>query len=305
MNGIINLYKEAGMTSHDCVFKLRRILATKKIGHGGTLDPDVAGVLPIAVGKATKVLEFMTESGKVYEGEVTLGFSTETEDASGALVEEKLLDTPLDEALIDQAMEEFVGEIKQIPPMYSAVKVNGKRLYEYARAGQEVERPIRQATIYDFKRTSPVTYENGLARFSFRVACSKGTYVRTLAVDLAQKLGYPGHMSRLVRTKSAGLELENAHKLHEIEEFMNNGTITSLLMPMEDGVSDLAVLEINDDQYQKVRVGKFLDLEEVPAEVGQNGNLLAVFYQGQLVAIYMPHPNKKEFYKPKKVLIEN
>ncbi|WEV44685.1 tRNA pseudouridine(55) synthase TruB [Streptococcaceae bacterium ESL0687] len=305
MNGIINLYKEAGMTSHDCVFKLRRILATKKIGHGGTLDPDVAGVLPIAVGKSTKVLEFMTESGKVYEGEVTLGFSTETEDASGALVEEKYLDAPLDEAIIDQTMEEFLGQIEQIPPMYSAVKVNGRRLYEYARAGQEVERPIRQVTIYDFKRTSPVTYEKGLARFSFRVACSKGTYVRTLAVDLADKLGYPGHMSRLVRTASAGLELENAHKLQEIEEFMAEGTIANLLMPMEDGVRDLPALEINDEQYQKVKVGKFLDLEEIPEEVRLEQQLLAVFYEGKLVAIYMPHPNKKEFYKPKKVLIEN
>ena len=132
MNGIINLRKEAGMTSHDAVFKLRKILKTKKIGHGGTLDPDVVGVLPIAVGKATRLVEFMQEEGKVYEGEITLGCSTTTEDASGDILERTPVTELLEEALIDEAMESMTGEIRQIPPMYSAVKVNGRKLYEYA-----------------------------------------------------------------------------------------------------------------------------------------------------------------------------
>src|SRR5574337_617839 len=135
-NGILAIYKEAGMTSHDVVFKLRKILQTKKIGHGGTLDPDVTGVLPIAVGQGTRVVEFMTEAGKVYEGQVTLGFSTETEDASGEVVERTPVTQVPSEADIDLAMAGFVGEITQIPPMYSAVKVNGRKLYEYARAGE-------------------------------------------------------------------------------------------------------------------------------------------------------------------------
>lgn len=156
MNGIINVKKEAGMTSHDVVFRLRRILREKKIGHGGTLDPDVVGVLPIAVGKATRVLEFMTEAGKVYEGRVTLGFSTDTEDASGSLVEQTPVTRPLEEEIVDEVMASFQGEITQIPPMYSAVKVKGRKLYEYARAGEEVERPQRQVTISEFKRTSLV-----------------------------------------------------------------------------------------------------------------------------------------------------
>ena len=137
ISGIINLKKEAGMTSHDAVFKLRKILQEKKIGHGGTLDPDVTGVLPIAVGKATRVIEYMTEAGKVYEGEITIGFSTTTEDASGEIVQITPV-TELDEEAVDKAMASFEGEITQIPPMYSAVKVNGKKLYEYARAGEEV-----------------------------------------------------------------------------------------------------------------------------------------------------------------------
>ena len=210
MNGIINLRKEAGMTSHDAVFKLRKILKTKKIGHGGTLDPDVVGVLPIAVGKATRLVEFMQEEGKIYEGEFTLGCSTTTEDASGEILDRTPVKELLEEALIDESMESMIGEICQIPPMYSAVKVNGRKLYEYARAGQEVERPERQVTIYSFERTSPISYEDEEARFRFRVKCSKGTYVRTLSVDLGAKLGFASHMSKLTRTSSAGMSLDAA-----------------------------------------------------------------------------------------------
>ena len=153
MDGIINVKKEAGMTSHDVVFKLRKILGTKKIGHGGTLDPDVVGVLPIAVGKATRMVEFMQDEGKVYEGEITLGFSTTTEDASGEVVEQTPVEAPLDAGEVDRMIAQMVGEIEQVPPMYSAVKVNGRKLYEYARAGEEVERPVRQVAIYEFTRT--------------------------------------------------------------------------------------------------------------------------------------------------------
>jgi len=168
-NGILAIYKEAGMTSHDVVFKLRKILQTKKIGHGGTLDPDVTGVLPIAVGQGTRVVEFMTEAGKVYEGQVTLGFSTETEDASGEVVERTPVTQVPSEADIDLAMAEFIGEITQIPPMYSAVKVNGRKLYEYARAGETVDRPERQVTLTEFVRTSDLVLDkdNQLLKFNF------------------------------------------------------------------------------------------------------------------------------------------
>lgn len=291
MNGIINLKKEAGMTSHDAVFKLRKLLKEKKIGHGGTLDPDVVGVLPIAVGKATRVIEYMTDSGKVYEGQVTLGFSTTTEDASGELVERKLVPADLSPQMIDQAMESFEGEISQTPPMYSAVKVNGRKLYEYARAGEQVERPSRQVHIFSFERISELIFEEGLCRFNFRVACSKGTYVRTLAVDLGARLGYPSHMSYLERTASAGLALKEALTLSEIEERLAEADL-SFLLPIEYGVGDLSRVELNLTQKEEVAYGRFISLD-------QEDDLLAAFYQGRLVAIL---ERREAFYKPRKVL---
>ena len=290
MNGIINLKKEAGMTSHDAVFKLRKILGTKKIGHGGTLDPDVVGVLPIAVGKATRMVEFMQDEGKVYEGEITLGYSTTTEDASGEVVAESPVMSLLDEKVVDEAIASLTGPITQVPPMYSAVKVNGRKLYEYARAGQEVERPERQVTIYSFERTSPISYEDRLARFTFRVKCSKGTYIRTLSVDLGEKLGYAAHMSQLTRTSAAGLQLEDALTLEEISEKVEAGQL-DFLHPIEIGTGDLVKVYLTPEQAEEVRFGRFIELEHSEKEV-------AAFEGDKLLAILEKREN---LYKPRKV----
>ncbi|MDU2588664.1 MAG: tRNA pseudouridine(55) synthase TruB [Streptococcus sp.] len=290
MNGIINLKKEAGMTSHDAVFKLRKILGTKKIGHGGTLDPDVVGVLPIAVGKATRMVEFMQDEGKIYEGEITLGYSTTTEDSSGEVVSETPVLSPLNENLVDEAIASLTGPITQIPPMYSAVKVNGRKLYEYARAGQEVERPERQVTIYSFERTSPISYESELARFTFRVKCSKGTYIRTLSVDLGEKLGYAAHMSYLTRTSAAGLQLDDALTLSEIEEKVQAGEL-DFLHPLEIGTGDLVKVYLTPDQAVEVRFGRFIELEQTEKE-------LAGFEGEKLLAIL---EKRDQLYKPRKV----
>ena len=290
MNGIINLKKEAGMTSHDAVFKLRKILGAKKIGHGGTLDPDVVGVLPIAVGKATRMVEFMQDEGKVYEGGITLGYSTTTEDASGEIVAETPVLAPLDEKLVDEAIASLTGPITQIPPMYSAVKVNGRKLYEYARAGQEVERPERQVTIYDFTRTSDIGYEEGLARFRFRVKCSKGTYIRTLSVDLGEKLGYAAHMSHLTRTSAAGLQLEDSLTLEEIAEKVEAGEL-DFLHPLEIGTGDLVKVNLTPEQADEVRYGRFIELECSEKEV-------AAFEGEKLLAIL---EKRDHLYKPRKV----
>ena len=292
MNGIINLKKEAGMTSHDAVFKLRKILGTKKIGHGGTLDPDVVGVLPIAVGKATRMVEFMQDEGKVYEGEITLGYSTTTEDAGGEVVAETPVLSPLDETIVDEAIASLTGPITQIPPMYSAVKVNGRKLYEYARAGQEVKRPERQVTIYQFERTSPISYEGELARFTFRVKCSKGTYIRTLSVDLGEKLGYAAHMSHLSRTSAAGMRLEDALTLEQIAERVAEEDY-SFLQPLELGIGDLLKVELSDEQVEDVRNGRFISLVSNEAE-------LAGFYGEKLVAIL---EKRKDQFKPRKVFL--
>jgi len=280
MNGIINLKKEAGMTSHDAVFKLRKILGTKKIGHGGTLDPDVVGVLPIAVGKATRMVEFMQDEGKVYEGEITLGYSTTTEDASGEVVAETPVLSPLDEKLVDEAIANLTGPIT----------VNGRKLYEYARAGQEVERPERQVTIYQFDRTSPISYEGYLARFTFRVKCSKGTYIRTLSVDLGEKLGYAAHMSHLTRTSAAGLQLEDALTLEEIAAKVGAGQL-DFLHPLEIGTGELVKVFLTQEEATEVRFGRFIELEQTEQE-------LAAFEGDTLLAILEKRDN---LYKPRKV----
>jgi len=291
INGIINLKKEAGMTSHDAVFKLRKILHEKKIGHGGTLDPDVVGVLPIAVGKATRVIEYMTEAGKIYRGQICLGYSTTTEDASG----ERLETTPVSDVAVEEvdlALRSFIGEITQIPPMYSAVKVNGKRLYEYARAGQTVERPERHVTIHDFKRTSPLEFKDDCCYFDFEVACSKGTYIRTLSVDLGKKLGYASHMSYLEREASAGLRLENALTLAEITDKVALEDF-SFLLPVEYGVMDLPRVDLTEDQKIEISFGRKIALDRKDEQ-------LAGFYEDKLVAILMP---RDDLYKPHKVFI--
>ena len=290
MNGIINLKKEAGMTSHDAVFKLRKILGTKKIGHGGTLDPDVVGVLPIAFGKATRMVEFMQDEGKVYEGEITLGYSTTTEDASGEVDAETPVLSPLDETTVDKAIASLTGPITQIPPMYSAVKVNGRKLYEYARAGQEVERPERQVTIYQFERTSSISYEDHLARFTFRVKCSKGTYIRTLSVDLGEKLGYSAHMSHLTRTSAAGLQLEDALTLEEIAEKVEAGQL-DFLHPLEIGTGDLVKVFLTPEEATEVRFGRFIEIDQTDQE-------LAAFEDDKLLAIL---EKRGDLYKPRKV----
>ncbi len=325
LNGILNVYKEAGWTSFDVVAKLRGILKTKKIGHGGTLDPSVTGVLPVAVGKSTRLLEYMEAAGKIYEGEVTIGFSTETEDADGEVVSKTPVERELTESEIDSVMKNFIGKIKQIPPMYSAVKINGKKLFEYARAGQTVDRPAREITIKSFVRTSPVMTDEaaGLVRFSFKVECSKGTYVRTLAVDLAKQLGYAGHMSKLQRTASNGLMIKDAVKLSEIEAAMEAGVLSSLMYPVEYAVSDLPRVILTADQFEMTRVGKKFaeddwvtdETTDSPVSKSNKSEFLltdlseltrdkfAAFYDDKLVAVYMKHPEKAGIWKPNKVLV--
>ncbi|PQF26022.1 tRNA pseudouridine(55) synthase TruB [Enterococcus mundtii] len=303
MEGLLPLWKERGMTSHDCVFKLRKILHTKKIGHGGTLDPDVDGVLPICIGKATKVIEYLTDSGKTYKGEITLGYSTTTEDKSGEIVEQRAVIEALTEDQVDEAMAAFVGEITQVPPMYSAVKVNGRRLYEYARNNETVERPVRKAQIYRFERTSEIIWskEAGTVSWRFEVECGKGTYVRTLAVDTGSKLGYPAHMSDLTRAASAGMDESQAITLAEVASYMENGTIDEYLLPIETGVAKFKQVDIDETVWQKVKNGMRLDyqvfgLSEMPSEE------IALFYQGKVVSIYQPNPKEKNKLKPSKVL---
>ena len=195
MDGIINVYKEAGFTSHDVVAKLRGICRQKKIGHTGTLDPQATGVLPVCLGSATRACEMLTDRTKEYVAELLLGQITDTQDTTGTVLEER--EVAVDEAQVREVIESFVGGYDQIPPMYSALKVNGKKLYELARAGKEVERQARHVDLPSIE-----ILEIRLPVVKFRVECSKGTYIRSLCADIGGKLGCGGTMQSLVDRKS-------------------------------------------------------------------------------------------------------
>lgn len=295
MNGILPLWKEKGMTSHDCVFKVRKILKTKKVGHTGTLDPDVEGVLPLCIGTATRLAEYITDSGKIYEAEITLGTATETEDASGAVIASKMIEKPVTEKELEFVLSQLTGDIQQIPPMYSAVKVNGKKLYEYARAGQVIERPSRVVSIYKMERISAIEQDQETARFSIRVSCGKGTYIRTLAVMIGEKLGYPAHMSKLVRTHSGGFGAEECVSLSELAE----RPVDNVLKPVEVAVSHLPKWEVNDTVAVMIKNGAVLP---VPENWPEGKTEAAVFFRGELLAIYTLHPEKTGKIKPVKVM---
>ena len=301
MEGILPLWKERGMTSHDCVFKLRKILKTKKIGHTGTLDPDVDGVLPICIGKATKVVEYMMETGKAYVGEITLGFSTTTEDRSGERVDTLPVTEVPSNDIIDKVMQEMTGNIIQVPPMYSAIKVNGRKLYEYARAGEEVERPKREVSIHRFVRTSEplVNEEQQTVSWKFEVDCGKGTYVRTLAVDLGGKLGYPAHMSDLTRVKSGTFTVKDCLTLSQVADMMDEGTIAERLYPLEYALDDMEKRDISEELWEKVKNGAVLPVSTFSEGISFP---VVLMYQGKARSIYGEHPTKPHLLKPIKVL---
>lgn len=265
MDGIILVNKPSGMTSHDVVNKLRRILKTKKVGHCGTLDPDAIGVLVVCVNKATKVLQFLTSESKEYVATLSLGTSTDTYDASGKIIETKEF-YALDNNEIVACFNNFIGSQEQKPPIYSAIKVNGKKLYEYARAGEQVEVPTRSVTV---NHLEILQIENNLIKF--KVGCSKGTYIRSLCYDLAKALGYPGHMKDLIRTKSGNFSLENCFTLEQIE----NGEYTTV--SLEEALNSYQQLVVDDEKI--IFHGKKIksDLNEQVVILNQQGKVLAMY----------------------------
>ncbi|MGM0844641.1 MAG: tRNA pseudouridine(55) synthase TruB [Bacillota bacterium] len=301
MNGILPLWKPRGMTSHDCVFKVRKMLRTKKVGHTGTLDPEVTGVLPLCIGRGTKIAEYIMKGGKSYEGEVTIGRSTTTEDAWGETVEEKGVNERFSREKILEILNSFKGEITQTPPMFSAVKVNGKRLYEYAREGKVIDRPSRKVTIHNIELLdNREVFEGDNISFKFRVSCSKGTYIRTLAVEIGEKLGYPAHMSELCRVRSAAFEKKDCVTFEELEELIAAGEVEKALFPIETGISHLPKWDLNDTLAMKVKNGAVLNMpEEWP------DNQVAMNYKGKTLAIYQAHPEKHGIIKPVKVLFND
>ena len=239
MDGIFNIYKEKGFTSHDVVAIVRRTIGQKKVGHTGTLDPDAEGVLPICVGKGTKLADYIMADVKGYRAEVTFGITTTTQDSSGEIIEKK--DVIYDEDEIRHAVMSFVGDIEQIPPMYSAIKINGKKLYELARKGQEVERKARKIKIHDIKILEFLPPD----KIVIDVLCSKGTYIRTLCVDIGEKLGYGAHMSKLLRTMSGSFKLENAIKLDDLKKLAEENRLEEALLNIDYVLRDYKKLYVS------------------------------------------------------------
>lgn len=301
-NGILPVFKEQGLTSHDVVFKLRKILKMKKIGHTGTLDPEVDGVLPICIGHATRVSDYVMEMGKTYRAEVAIGKSTTTEDQTGEILEVKTINpNDISDQDIDHILKQFLGVIEQIPPMYSSVKVNGKKLYEYARNNEVVERPVRQVHIKDIHRTSNLTFKEGQCYFEIEVNCGKGTYIRTLATDIGKSVGYPAHMSRLTRTSSGGFHINDSLKLEEIKELHEHDLLQTQLFAIEYGLKGLQQVEVSNEAFKKkILNGQKFNIKDLKDEVGSQFVFIDQNSKKAL-AIYMIHPEKTHEIKPKKV----
>ncbi|MFU1768638.1 tRNA pseudouridine(55) synthase TruB [Mammaliicoccus sciuri] len=303
MDGILAIHKEVGMTSHDVVFKLRKILKTKKVGHTGTLDPEVSGVLPICVGKATRVSDYVMESGKSYRAEVTIGVSTTTEDQTGEIVDQKRVDQNLwDKDEIIATLKQLEGDIEQIPPMYSAVKVNGKKLYEYARQNIEVERPVRRVHINSIDLISDIIYENDICKFEIEVECGKGTYIRTLATQIGALLNYPAHMSHLIRLKSGGFTLNQAIKLDDLRGIVEQDKLQDVILPLEYGLNGLTKITVHDKNIV-TRIQNGQKIEKSLIDESKHDGEFVVWYEDKAIAIMDTYDKNETLYKPKKVFL--
>ncbi|SDQ59635.1 tRNA pseudouridine(55) synthase TruB [Virgibacillus salinus] len=297
MNGILPLWKPKGMTSHDCVIAIRKKFHLKKVGHTGTLDPEVEGVLPICIGQATKIVPYLTDTKKTYIAQVMLGVATETEDSHGAIIEKYKVVNPPSKQSIENVLQLFRGEITQIPPMYSAVKVNGKKLYEYARANEQVERPQRKVIIYQLNQVGETEHQD---RFTIKATCSKGTYIRTLCVDIGKKLGYPAHMAHLVRTETGIIKKEDTVTFSAIDDAIELQNQEKLLMPISKGLNHLEHINVDENTKKRVLYGQKLPK---PDNVSKTDPFVMMFDK-QVLAIYQIHPEKTDLIKPIRVFKE-
>jgi tRNA pseudouridine55 synthase len=278
MNGILNVLKPPGMTSFDVTAYLRGLTRVKKIGHTGTLDPGAAGVLPICIGNAARAIEYIADKDKQYRAELTLGITTDTQDCYGNIISKQ--GASIHKTKIKEALESFKGSYSQIPPMYSAVKIGGKKLYEMARKGIEIERKPRNVEIYSIEiieikdSAANDCFEIPTIRVLFDVKCSKGTYIRTLCADAGERLGCGGHMSFLVRTEAAGFNIMSALTLEDIKKMAQDGTLENALIRVDKVFDGYDMYELKEEEERKFLNGAFLELS------GKG------FSKGTLVRIY-------------------
>ena len=289
LHGILNVYKEKGYTSHDVVAKLRGIVGQKKIGHTGTLDPDAEGVLPVCLGKATKVCDLLTDKDKTYRAVLLLGKTTDTQDLTGEVLNES--DTCfLNEKEVETAIQGFVGEYRQIPPMYSALKVNGKKLYELAREGKVIERKARTVYIREIRILSIE-----LPRVTMEVTCSKGTYIRTLCQDIGEKLGVGGCMKSLLRTQVGRFTLEDSKTLQNIQELKENGSLEQILIPVDSLFEDYRRVQVDKKQEPLLYNGNMFYMEG-QKDVPYDEEMVRVYdCDGKFVAIYRYNAENNQY----------
>ena len=300
MDGIINVYKEKGFTSHDVVAVMRKIANQKKIGHTGTLDPEAEGVLPVCLGKATKLADYIMASEKQYRAMVRLGITTTTEDASGEVLEERAVDVTEEE--LQKALLSMEGEQMQVPPMYSALKVNGKKLYELAREGKEVERKARKVTIFGIRLLQFLPPN----RAEILVDCSKGTYIRTLCADLGKRLGCGAHMETLLRTKSGRFTLENACSLEELRTLAAENRLEEALLSMEEALMQYPAVTVQPRADRLMANGCKIfaphwKQQEENLTLGQT--VRGYNSQGHLMGLYTVEEAEELFLKPQKMLL--
>lgn len=291
IHGILNVYKEKGYTSHDVVAKLRSIVGQKKIGHTGTLDPEAEGVLPVCLGKGTKLCDLLTDKDKTYEAVMLLGKVTDTQDVFGNILSEHPVLLP--ETEVREAVYSFRGEYDQIPPMYSALKVGGKKLYELAREGKVVKRPSRRVTIYDIGITGIE-----LPRVRMRVMCSKGTYIRTLCHDIGEKLGCGGCMEELKRTRAGSFSASDALTLNEIDQVMREGRIEEIVMPVDRVFEEYPKVYVKKALESAVRNGNSLPEEgaEAPAVLAPGEKIRMYDKEGNFIGLYRWEQKEKKYY---------
>ena len=267
MNGIVIVDKPQGWTSQDVTARLRRVFGTRRIGHGGTLDPMATGVLPVFVGRATRAVEFFEHAEKTYETVLLLGKKTDTQDVTGTVLEKRAVDVT--KSQVEEVLTRFRGEIMQVPPMYSALKVNGQKLYELARKGKQVERQPRPVTVYEL---TVLSFENN--RLSLRVRCSKGTYIRTLCEDIGEALGCLGCMEALRRTQAGEYRLEDAVAL---EDLLESSTPESCLRGMDTMFARYPAVKLTANQEKRCRNGNSFTRpmpDGIYRAYGENGEFL-------------------------------
>lgn len=278
MDGILNVLKPAGMTSFDVVAYLRGLLEIKKIGHAGTLDPMAVGVLPVCIGKATKAIEFMMDKDKLYRAELTLGITTDTQDSTGNVL--SFCDVECTDEEIDKAIASFEGKYLQLPPMYSALKVDGKKLYELAREGRQVERKHREVHIY-LSRVIRVDRADGV-RVLVDVHCSKGTYIRTLCADIGERLGCGGHMSFLLRKKAGSFDINSAYTLEGLLQMKEKGLVGQAFSSVDSIFKKLDGITLDDIQAKKFRNGMEL---AVPGHLSASRHVRVYCARGGFMAL--------------------